>query len=87
MPLSAFWQRLNFGETLSEEAEKVSRHSKPLPKCGKLHFGAKKVSRQNAESGILGPRKFLATFKLCCQNKAKVYKNIFIIFTSSSTLL
>ena len=23
MPLSAFWQRLNFGETLSEEAEKV----------------------------------------------------------------
>ena len=23
MPLSAFWQRLNFGETLSEEVEKV----------------------------------------------------------------
>ena len=22
MPLSAFWQRLNFGETISEEAEK-----------------------------------------------------------------
>ena len=23
MPFSAFWQRFNFGETLSEEAEKV----------------------------------------------------------------
>ena len=45
MPLSTFWQMLNFGETLSEEEEKVSCHIKPLPKC---------------RSGISGPRKCLA---------------------------
>ena len=53
---------LNFGETLSEEVEKVSRHNKPF--C------------QNAESGISGPRKFLATFKLSHQNKPYVVNKI-----------
>ena len=33
----------NFGEALSEDAEKVPCHNKPLPKCRKWHFGAKKV--------------------------------------------
>ena len=43
IPLSTFWQRLNFGETLSEDMEKVSRHNKPSPKCRKWHFWAKEV--------------------------------------------
>ena len=43
MPLSAFWQMINFGETLSPLPLKVSHHNKPLPKCWKWHFGAKKV--------------------------------------------
>ena len=50
MPLSSFWQRLNFGEILSEEAAEVLDYLqsglakiKHLPKCGKWHFEAKKV--------------------------------------------
>ena len=50
MPLSAFWQMLNFGETLSEVAKyfllflwKCLAKIKHLPKRDKRHFGAKKV--------------------------------------------
>ena len=61
MPLFTFWQMLNFGETLSEEEEKVLATSESVsPKLSIC---------QNAESGILGPRKFLATFKVSRQNK------------------
>ena len=61
-------EKAYYGETLSEEVEKVlgyfSQALSPLPL---------KVSRQNVESGILEPRKFLATSKMSRQNTPLVF--------------
>ena len=89
IPLSAFWQRLNFGETLSEEAEKVLGYLVAKHFLGpemqlsafwqkfimarhfqrkRRKFLAKIKHLPKCESGISGPRKFLATFKVSRQN-------------------
>ena len=57
------------------KAKKVSRHNKPFSKMRKVALrGQESVLPklnlcQNAESGISGPRKFLATFKVSRPNK------------------
>ena len=86
MPLSTFWQMLNFGETLSEEAEKVLGYQVAkhflcfLWKCLAIISPC-----QNAESGISGPRKRLATFTLSRQNKLLVQGAKISVFKLDTT--
>ena len=82
---ATFRQRLNFGETLSEEVENVLGYliaqdllgpEMPLSLFWQDTFSASSESVspklrlcQNAKNGISGPRKFSATFKVSPQNK------------------